>query len=216
MLVVGARRVLGVTIPPLKHFGPLLVVWGAAMLMLVFIRDLGSSLMFFGAFLALLYVATGRLSFVVAGPGAVRRRAPGSSPARSGTCRSASTSGSTRGRTRATPASRSPSRCSRRPTAGCSGRGFGAGAARAAGRRADPAGARHRPDLRRDHERGRPVRRGRGRAHLPAVRRARLPGRDACRGRLLEAARDGPHGGVRAAGVRDRRRRHAGDPADRA
>jgi cell division protein FtsW (lipid II flippase) len=67
MLVVGARRVLGFTIPPLKHFGPLLVVWGAAMLMLVFIRDLGSSLMFFGAFLALLYVATGRLSFVVAG-----------------------------------------------------------------------------------------------------------------------------------------------------
>lgn len=67
MLVLGARRVLGLTIPPLKHFGPLLVVWGAAMFMLVFIRDLGSSLMFFGAFLALLYVATGRLSFVIAG-----------------------------------------------------------------------------------------------------------------------------------------------------
>ena len=67
MLVVGARRVLGVTIPPLKHFGPLIVVWGAAMFMLVFIRDLGSSLMFFGAFLALLYVATGRLSYVIAG-----------------------------------------------------------------------------------------------------------------------------------------------------
>jgi len=67
MLVLGARRVLGVTIPPLKHFGPLLVVWGASMFMLVFIRDLGSSLMFFGAFLALIYVATGRLSFVVAG-----------------------------------------------------------------------------------------------------------------------------------------------------
>jgi cell division protein FtsW (lipid II flippase) len=67
MLVLGARRVLGVTIPPLKHFGPLLVVWGASMLMLVIIRDLGSSLMFFGAFLALIYVATGRLSFVVIG-----------------------------------------------------------------------------------------------------------------------------------------------------
>ena len=37
------------------------------MLMLVFIRDLGSSLMFFGAFLALLYVATNRLSFVLVG-----------------------------------------------------------------------------------------------------------------------------------------------------
>jgi cell division protein FtsW (lipid II flippase) len=67
VLVQGSRRVLGVTIPPLKHFGPLLVVWGAAMFMLVFIRDLGSSLMYFGGFLALLYVATNRLSFVTIG-----------------------------------------------------------------------------------------------------------------------------------------------------
>jgi cell division protein FtsW (lipid II flippase) len=67
VLVQGARRVLGITLPPLKHLGPLIVVWGAAMLMLVFIRDLGSSLMYFGGFLALLYVATNRLSFVVIG-----------------------------------------------------------------------------------------------------------------------------------------------------
>ncbi|MGH2940183.1 MAG: FtsW/RodA/SpoVE family cell cycle protein [Solirubrobacterales bacterium] len=67
VLIVGARRVLGVTLPPIKHFGPMLVVWGATMLLLVFIRDLGSSLMFFAAFLALLYVATGRFSFVVIG-----------------------------------------------------------------------------------------------------------------------------------------------------
>ena len=69
VLIVGARRVLGVTLPPLKHFGPMLVVWGASMFMLVFIRDLGSSLMFFAAFLALLYVATGRFSFVAIGMG---------------------------------------------------------------------------------------------------------------------------------------------------
>ncbi|MGB2850600.1 MAG: FtsW/RodA/SpoVE family cell cycle protein [Solirubrobacterales bacterium] len=67
VLVVGARRIAGITLPPLKHLGPLLVVWGAAMLMLVFIRDLGSSLMFFGAFLALIYIATDRASFVVIG-----------------------------------------------------------------------------------------------------------------------------------------------------
>ena len=67
LLSVAARRVAGITFPPLKHFGPLLVVWGAAMVMLVFIRDLGSSLMFFGAFLALLYVATNRLSYVLIG-----------------------------------------------------------------------------------------------------------------------------------------------------
>lgn len=54
----------------LKHFGPLLVIWMMSMLLLVFIRDLGSSLMFFGAFLALLYVATSRVSLVVAGLGA--------------------------------------------------------------------------------------------------------------------------------------------------
>ncbi|MGI9019870.1 MAG: FtsW/RodA/SpoVE family cell cycle protein [Solirubrobacterales bacterium] len=69
MLSVAARKFLGVTIPPLKHFGPLIVVWGLAMLMLFFVRDLGSSLMFFGAFLAVLYVATSRLSYVLAGMG---------------------------------------------------------------------------------------------------------------------------------------------------
>jgi cell division protein FtsW (lipid II flippase) len=69
VLVQGSRRFLGITIPPLKHFGPLLVVWGGAMVMLVFIRDLGSSLMFFGGFLALLYIATNRLSFVTVGLG---------------------------------------------------------------------------------------------------------------------------------------------------
>jgi cell division protein FtsW (lipid II flippase) len=53
----------------LKHMGPLLVIWGASMVMLIFIRDLGSSLMFFGGFLALLYVATGRLSLTLAGFG---------------------------------------------------------------------------------------------------------------------------------------------------
>jgi cell division protein FtsW (lipid II flippase) len=67
VLVVGARNIAGVVVPPLKHLGPLLVVWGAAMLLLVLIRDLGSSVMFFGAFLALIYVATGRISFVVIG-----------------------------------------------------------------------------------------------------------------------------------------------------
>ena len=67
VLVQGSRRFLGVTIPPIKYFGPLLVIWGAAMLMLIFIRDLGSSLMYFGAFLALVYVATNRLSFVLVG-----------------------------------------------------------------------------------------------------------------------------------------------------
>ncbi len=69
VLVQGGRRILGITFPSIRHLGPLLLVWGIAMLMLVFIRDLGSSLMFFGGFLALLYVATGRLSFPMVGLG---------------------------------------------------------------------------------------------------------------------------------------------------
>jgi len=67
VLVTGGRRILGLTIPPMKQFGPLLVVWGAAMAMLLVTGELGTSLMFFGVILALLYVATGRLSFPIAG-----------------------------------------------------------------------------------------------------------------------------------------------------
>ncbi len=67
ILVTAGRRVLGVTLPPMKQFGPMLVVWGAAMATLLLTRELGTSLMFFGAFLALLYVATGRLSFPLIG-----------------------------------------------------------------------------------------------------------------------------------------------------
>ncbi len=67
ILVTAGRRVLGLTIPPMKQFGPLLIVWGAAMATLLLTRELGTSLMFYGAFLALLYVATGRLSFPLIG-----------------------------------------------------------------------------------------------------------------------------------------------------
>jgi cell division protein FtsW (lipid II flippase) len=67
VLVTGGQRLLGLTIPPMKQFGPLLVVWGAAMAMLLITGELGTSLMFFGVILALLYVATGRLSFPLAG-----------------------------------------------------------------------------------------------------------------------------------------------------
>ncbi|HEY4621957.1 MAG TPA: FtsW/RodA/SpoVE family cell cycle protein, partial [Gaiellaceae bacterium] len=53
----------------LKDFGPLLAIWGAAMLVIVQSADLGSALLNFGIFLAMLYVATGRALFVAVGLG---------------------------------------------------------------------------------------------------------------------------------------------------
>jgi cell division protein FtsW (lipid II flippase) len=51
----------------LKDFGPLLVIWGAAMGVLVVTNDLGSALLLYGIFMAMLYVATARGAFVAAG-----------------------------------------------------------------------------------------------------------------------------------------------------
>ena len=53
----------------LKDVGPLLVIWGGCMLVLVSSNDLGSGLLYFGIFLSMLYVATARLSFVLVGIG---------------------------------------------------------------------------------------------------------------------------------------------------
>ena len=58
----------------LKDFGPLLLIWGAAMLVLVQTNDLGSALLQFGIFLAMLYVATGRAAYVARRARALRRR----------------------------------------------------------------------------------------------------------------------------------------------
>jgi cell division protein FtsW (lipid II flippase) len=51
----------------LKDLGPLLLIWGAAMLVLVATNDMGSGILYFGIFLAMLYIATARLSYVLAG-----------------------------------------------------------------------------------------------------------------------------------------------------
>ncbi len=67
VLVQGGRRFLGITFPPLKQFGPVVVIWGLAMATLVVLSDTGTSVMFYGALLAMLYVATNRVSFVVIG-----------------------------------------------------------------------------------------------------------------------------------------------------
>lgn len=67
-LIAGAGRSLaGMRMPRLRDLGPLLTMWALSLLLLIFQKDLGSSLLFFGIFLAILYVATARVSFVVVG-----------------------------------------------------------------------------------------------------------------------------------------------------
>jgi cell division protein FtsW (lipid II flippase) len=67
VLTVSTRRVLGVPFPPFRYLAPLLTIWGFSILLMVFMKDLGTSLLFFGALLALIYVATGRSFYVVIG-----------------------------------------------------------------------------------------------------------------------------------------------------
>ena len=66
-LAVGGRKVLGLQLPRIKDLGPIIIVWIASMGVLVMQHDLGTSLMFFAMFVAMLYVATGRLSWIVIG-----------------------------------------------------------------------------------------------------------------------------------------------------
>jgi cell division protein FtsW (lipid II flippase) len=65
--LASGRKILWFTVPPLKHLGPILLLWGIAMLILLVLHDIGSSLMFYGGLLSILYVATQRVSFVVIG-----------------------------------------------------------------------------------------------------------------------------------------------------
>ena len=201
--------------PSPKHFGPLLLVWGLAMLMLIFIRDLGSSLMFFGGFLVLLYVATSRLSLVGVGAtmffgGAfflarnvshVQERVDiWIDPFKRGVVDD--------------EGYQIAQSLFAQADGGLFGQGFGEALIEFRGHAA-AAGGPHRPDLLGARERGGAVRRGRRARRVPAVRLPWLQDGDDRQRRLLEAARRRADGGVRAAGVRDRRGRHARDPAHR-
>ncbi len=80
---------------PARDLGPILVAWAASLGVLVFEKDLGSSLLFFGLFVAMLYVATERRSWIAIGL-VLFSLAPTWPTCSSGTCSSASCSGSTR------------------------------------------------------------------------------------------------------------------------
>jgi cell division protein FtsW (lipid II flippase) len=78
-LSMVGRRILGVTLPRARDLGPLLVVFAASMVVLVVQRDLGTALLYFGLFLVMLYVATGRSSWVILGLGLFAAGAYGAS-----------------------------------------------------------------------------------------------------------------------------------------
>lgn len=66
-LAVGGKKVLGLQLPRIRDLGPIIIVWIASMGVLVLQHDLGTSLMFFAMFVSMLYVATGRASWIVIG-----------------------------------------------------------------------------------------------------------------------------------------------------
>jgi cell division protein FtsW (lipid II flippase) len=67
VLGVAARRIGPLALPELRHFGPVLLAWGISLLVMISEKDLGSSLLFFALFLAVLWVATERASYLVVG-----------------------------------------------------------------------------------------------------------------------------------------------------
>src|SRR5215213_3727052 len=67
VMAATSRSFLGVELPAIKYFGPVALVWAASLGLLVFEKDLGSSLLFFAVPLLMLYAATGRTAYVLLG-----------------------------------------------------------------------------------------------------------------------------------------------------
>ena len=67
LLAMAHRRVLGIGLPAARHLGPLLVMTGVALGVVAVMNDMGTALLLYGIFLAMVYVATGRRVYTVAG-----------------------------------------------------------------------------------------------------------------------------------------------------
>jgi cell division protein FtsW (lipid II flippase) len=67
VLALAGRRVLGIDLPRARDLGPILVAWAASLLLLVFESDVGTSAVFMGLFVATLYIATSRTSWLLIG-----------------------------------------------------------------------------------------------------------------------------------------------------
>lgn len=66
-LALASRRFMGLYLPRGRDLGPIITIWALSILILVFETDLGTSLLFFGLFVIMLYVATERTSWIVFG-----------------------------------------------------------------------------------------------------------------------------------------------------
>ncbi|MEV2192219.1 FtsW/RodA/SpoVE family cell cycle protein [Streptomyces phaeochromogenes] len=66
-LALASRRFMGLYLPRGRDLGPIVVIWALSILILIFETDLGTSLLFFGMFVIMLYVATERTSWIVFG-----------------------------------------------------------------------------------------------------------------------------------------------------
>ncbi len=69
LLVLTGMRIGRLRLPPLPYLGPLFLMWGFSLVLLVWQQDLGAALLFFSTFLSMLYVATGNRFYVLAGLG---------------------------------------------------------------------------------------------------------------------------------------------------
>ena len=67
MLSMPTTRVLGLSLPAAKYFGPLVLMWAVSLALLVFMKDFGMSLLLLAIFIALIYMATSRAVYVAAG-----------------------------------------------------------------------------------------------------------------------------------------------------
>ena len=67
VLALAGRRMLGIDLPRGRDLGPVLIAWGASLLILIFETDIGTSALFFGLFVAMIYVATQRTSWLLIG-----------------------------------------------------------------------------------------------------------------------------------------------------
>jgi len=67
VLALTGRRVLGIDLPRARDLGPILLAWAASLLLLVFESDVGTSAVFMGLFVAMLYIATSRTSWLLLG-----------------------------------------------------------------------------------------------------------------------------------------------------